>query len=94
VNIENIHKPCDKALRQNSRQPRWGGFAGYDRGFDTPPNNALLASVNLYTQRVAAFEALLQKNGCDLPKFYATAEALARRDKAARDAVLDRHGAP
>ena len=71
----------------------WGGFAGYDRWFAQPPNNALLASVAIYTQRVPAFEAVLREHNGDLPKFFAAVKALARLDRAARDAAL-RHYAP
>ena len=70
----------------------WGGFAGYDRWFAQKPNNALLASVAIYTQRVPAFEALLREQGGDLPKFFAVVKALARQDKAAREAALARYG--
>ena len=66
----------------------WGGFAGYDRWFAQPPNNALLASVAIYTQRVPAFEAMLREQGGDLPKFFDAVKALARQDRAAREAVL------
>jgi len=66
----------------------WGGFAGYDRWFAQQPNNALLASVAIYTQRVPAFEAMLREQGGDLPKFFDVVKALARQDRAARDAVL------
>ena len=51
----------------------------------------LLASVAIYTQRVPAFEALLREQGGDLPKFYAAVKALAKLDKAARDAALARY---
>ena len=67
---------------------QWGGYAGYDRWFELAPNNALLASVNLYTQRVPAFEALLKAHDHDLPRFYAAVKNLARLDRAARDAAL------
>ncbi len=66
----------------------WGGFAGYDRWFAQQPNNALLASVAIYTQRVPAFEAMLREQGGELPKFFDVVKALARQDRAARDAVL------
>src|SRR4051812_13297940 len=35
----------------------WGGFAGFDRWFAEKPNNALLASIAIYTRKVPAFEA-------------------------------------
>lgn len=68
----------------------WGGFAGYDRWFAQPPNNALLASVGIYTRRVPAFEALLAREGGDLARFYAAAKRLARMDEPERTAALDR----
>lgn len=67
----------------------WGGFAGYDRWFAQPPNNALVASVGIYTRRVPAFQALLAREGGDLERFYAATRALARMDKAQRTAYLD-----
>ena len=66
----------------------WGGFAGYDRWFAQAPNNALLASVAIYTQRVPVFEALLRETGGDLPKFFEAVKALARLDRPAREAAL------
>ncbi len=66
----------------------WGGHTGYDRWFAQPPNNALLASVAIYTQRVPAFEALLREQGGDLPQFFAAVKALAQLDRAARDRAL------
>ena len=68
----------------------WGGFAGYDRWFAETPNNALLASVVIYTKRVPAFEALLAREGGDLTRFYAAAKALARMSEPDRTAALDR----
>lgn len=68
----------------------WGGFAGYDRWFAQPPNNALLASVGIYTKRVPAFEALLAREGGDLKRFYSAAKRLAGMPKAERTAALDR----
>lgn len=70
---------------------KWKGFAAYDRWFAQPPNNALLASVAIYTQRVPAFEALLREHNHDLPKFFEAVKALARLDRAARDAALSRY---
>lgn len=66
----------------------WGGFAGFDRWFAGKPNNATLASVALYTELVPAFNALLAREGGDLPRFYAAAKELARLSKDERDARL------
>ena len=66
----------------------WGGYAGYDRWFAQPPNNALLASVAIYTQQAPAFETLLNEQGGDLVKFFAVVKDIARQPKAERDAAL------
>jgi predicted aminopeptidase len=82
----------DEMLRDYEKlKISWDGFAGYDRWFAQKPNNALLASVSVYTQRVPAFEAMLREQGGDLPKFYEAVKALARLDKAAREAALRRY---
>jgi predicted aminopeptidase len=67
---------------------RWGGFAGYDRWFVQKPNNAQLASVGIYSQLVPAFEALLEREGGDLPRFYAAVKELATLSTEERDARL------
>jgi len=67
----------------------WGGFAGYDRWFAAKPNNAQIASVALYTQRVPSFEALLKREGGDLARFYAAVKELAGLPREQRDAQLD-----
>ena len=66
----------------------WGGFAGYDRWFAAKPNNAMLASIALYTELVPAFRALLEREGGNLPRFYAVAKELARLPADERDARL------
>jgi predicted aminopeptidase len=69
------------------------GLAGFDRwfaGYDNRgPNNASLASVGLYTERVPAFRALIASVHGDLPAFYAKVRALAALDRNAREAALD-----
>lgn len=72
------------------RDGAWGGYAGYDRWFGQDINNAVLASIGLYHQRVPAFEALLAAEGGDLPRFYARVGELARLPKPAREAALGR----
>jgi predicted aminopeptidase len=68
----------------------WGGFAGFDRWFEGKPNNALLASIAIYTRKVPAFQALLAQKGGDLQKFYSAVKALATLPKRERTAALDR----
>lgn len=66
----------------------WGGFAGYDRWFSQKPNNALLASIAIYSKQVPAFQALLAREGGDMKRFYAAVKSLARMGKADRTAFL------
>jgi len=68
----------------------WGGFAGFDRWFEGKPNNALLASIAIYTKKVPAFQALLAREGGDLKRFYAQVKAIARMSKPERTAALER----
>ena len=71
-----------------ARRKDWGGYAGYDRWFAQSPNNAQLASVAIYTQLVPQFEALLAREGGDLPRFYAAVKELAALPKDQRHARL------
>jgi predicted aminopeptidase len=66
----------------------WGGFSGYDYWFAQGPNNASLAAVGLYTQKVPQFQALLAAESGELPRFYARVKALAAMPKAERDTAL------
>ncbi len=66
----------------------WGGYAGYDRWFARPLNNAHLASVATYHSAVPAFRRLLQQLDGDLPAFHAACRALAELPRFARDAYL------
>ena len=65
------------------------GFAGYDRYFAQPLNNANLAAVATYTQRVGAFAKLLDREHGDLTRFYGAVAALAALPVAERAARLD-----
>ncbi|HTZ00263.1 MAG TPA: aminopeptidase, partial [Rhodocyclaceae bacterium] len=70
----------------------WGGFAGYDKWFAQPINNAQLASVSLSTRLVPAFQELLHRDGGDLPRFYRDVKELAARPAAEREAALTAAG--
>jgi predicted aminopeptidase len=69
-----------------------GGLAGYDRWFaghdGSGPNNASLAAVALYDDKVPAFRALLASVGGDMPAFYGRVRDLAAKPRAERDAAL------
>ena len=64
------------------------GLGGYDRWF-AQPNNAALAAIGIYTDRVPAFRELLHEADDDLPRFYERVRALSLLPKPARDAELD-----
>jgi predicted aminopeptidase len=65
------------------------GLAGYDRWFAQQPNNASLAAIGIYTDRVPAFRELLRESSDDLPTFYRRVAELAALPKHARDGRLD-----
>jgi len=66
----------------------WGGFSAYDYWFGQAPNNASLAAVGLYTEKVPQFKALLAAEGGDLPRFYARVKELAALPKSQRETAL------
>jgi predicted aminopeptidase len=72
------------------KSTEWGGYAGYDAWFTGRPNNASIASIALYAQKVPAFQALLRAQGNDLPRFYDAVRALAAQEKHAREEALQR----
>lgn len=70
------------------RDGPWSDFAGYDRWFDGPINNATLASVGLYVDGLPAFRALLADSGHDLQRFFAAVRTLAALPQDRRGAHL------
>jgi predicted aminopeptidase len=69
----------------------WGGQPAFDRWFAGGANNAGIAAVGLYSDRVPQFRALLAAEGGNLPRFYARVKALAALPRAERDAALARY---
>jgi len=67
---------------------RWGGFAGYDRIMGAAPGNALLASITAYSKYVPGFERMLEREGNDLPRFYAAVKGIAKLPKMERCRLL------
>jgi predicted aminopeptidase len=67
---------------------QWGGYSGHDRWFASKPNNAQLASVTAYSQLVPAFEALLEREGGSLARFYAAVKELAALPREERNAQI------
>ena len=68
---------------------RWGGYAGYDRWFSQPINNALLASVGVYTGKVPAFSRMLAACGGDLPRYYTRIRQVAAQPALERNRMLN-----
>jgi len=64
---------------------RWNGYAGYDRWFARPLNNAHLAAVATYQDCVPVLRRELESAG-SLPAFYRRAEELAALPRAERQA--------
>ena len=64
-------------------------YGGYDLYFAKALNNANLAAIATYTQRVPAFTHMLANAHGDMPRFYGMVETLARLSKTERDARLD-----
>jgi predicted aminopeptidase len=85
--FRNLHERYLKA-KSDPASPlyQYGGYEGY---FAQDLNNAHLAAIATYTQRVPAFVKLLDEEGGDLPRFYAAVRALARLPEAERNARLD-----
>jgi predicted aminopeptidase len=78
----------DLRREYGSLKASWDGYAGYDAWFDQDLNNAKLASLAIYTQMVPDFEALLDEEGRDLPRFYRRVAMIARLPKTERRTVL------
>ncbi len=77
-----------RAEHRRLKSERWGGYAGYDNWFERA-NNAALGVLAAYTARVAAFEALFEREGRDFRRFYAEVARLASLPAAERSAALD-----
>jgi len=63
-------------------------IAAYDRWFAVGANNAGIAAIGLYVDRVAEFRALMATEKGDLPRFYAQVSQLAKLPKLERDQAL------
>ena len=70
----------------------WDGAPAFDRWFAGGANNAGIAAIGLYSDRVPQFRALLDAEGGDLPRFYAQVKTLAAMPKPEREAALAAYG--
>jgi predicted aminopeptidase len=70
----------------------WDGAPAFDRWFAGGANNAGIAAIALYSDRVPQFRALLDAEGRDLARFYAQVKVLAAMPKPQREAALAAYG--
>jgi predicted aminopeptidase len=67
---------------------QWGGYAGYDKWFKQPVNNARLASVAVYRDLLPDFKRWIDACDGDLERYYATMRNLKKLDKDERHKLL------
>jgi predicted aminopeptidase len=72
----------------------WGGLPAFDRWFVAGANNAGIAAIGLYEDRVPQFAALLAAERGDLPRFYKRVKQLAALPKGEREVALARAVGP
>lgn len=75
-----------------SRRASWPNPAALDSWLERGLNNARLASIATYHDRVPAFQGLLESRQGDLPSFYAEVGRLAKLPSAERTARLKVYG--
>lgn len=83
---------ADLAAELRSRRDRWPNPAALDGWLERGLNNARLASIATYRERVPAFQGLLRQKGGNLQAFYAEAGKLAKLPAAERLARLREYG--
>ncbi len=66
----------------------WHGAPAYERWLASGANNAGIAAIGLYDNRVPQFDALLTESNNDLPRFYDEVKTLAKLPKAERETAL------
>ncbi len=67
----------------------WGGYAGYDKWFEKPLNNARVASVSTYNKWVGAFATIFVDSGENYARFYQLSAAIAAMPGADRRSLLE-----
>lgn len=68
----------------------WDGYAGYDRWFSKPINNAQIAAITTYRDYVPAFQALLAKHNHDMRAFYEAVAGLGELSKKERTNAIQK----
>jgi predicted aminopeptidase len=90
-NLENHDKRIQKkeiiqSLRDqySDLKTQWKGFSGYDKWFESPINNARLASIAVYRDRVPDFNRWINACDGDLERYYASMKTLKNFDASER----------
>ena len=65
-------------------------FGVYDQWFAQNLNNAIVATVSIYTQLLPAFQAILQQHAKDMGQFFAAVTKLSKLPKNERNLVLQK----
>ncbi len=65
-------------------------FSSYDPWFSQPLNNALLATVSIYTQLLPAFQAILTQQDKDMERFFNAVTEISKLPKKERNLVLQK----
>ncbi len=73
----------------NDLKASWGGYSGYDHWFNDTINNAKLASISVYRDKVPQFIRLLEACSNDYPRFYKRVEEIGRLDPEQRKQVME-----
>jgi predicted aminopeptidase len=92
ISIDEINTELASQLRASyaALKASWGGYAGYDRWFAGPLNNAQLSTIATYQTLVPGLIGIYLRENKDLSRFYAACQALAQTEKNARhQAILE-----
>lgn len=65
-------------------------LSSYDQWFAQPLNNALLATVSIYTQLVPAFQNILKQHDQDMGRFFDTVTKISQLPKDERNSILQK----
>lgn len=65
-------------------------FGSYDRWFAQPLNNALLATVSIYTQLLPAFQGILEQHDRDMARFFDAVTKISKLPRHERNLVLQK----
>ena len=65
-------------------------LSSYDQWFAQPLNNALLATVSIYTQLLPAFQAILQQQDRNMERFFDAVTKISKLPKNERNLLLQK----